>query len=258
MLINRNVCESDLKNEICNGLDRLGIQQGDTLLVHSSLKSLSYERIDADLVLEALLGFLTKQGTLLMPSLSYITVNSSAPNFLLNGTPSCVGALTEAFRAFQGTVRSLHPTHSVCANGKYAYELTEAHFKDTTPVGPNSPFSLLPNYDGKILFIGCGITPNTSMHGVEEAVSTPYLMNKEKTRFILRDRNGKTSEVHHYTHDFKGYVQRYDRIIDYLEESDYKEGNIMEARSCVINSKSLWIKGSQTLKINPYTFVDRI
>lgn len=258
MPINRNDCKTDLKSEICNGLARLGILQGDTLLVHSSLKSLSSERIDASLVLEAFLGFLSKQGTLLMPSLSYMTVTRSAPLFSLNETPSCVGALTEAFRTFQGTVRSLHPTHSVCANGKHACDMTENHFKDTTPVGPNSPFSLLPDYHGKILFLGCGITPNTSMHGVEEIVTTPYLMNKEKTRFILKDGNGKTCEVYHSTHNFEGYEQRYDRITDYLEDGNYKEGNILEARCCVINAKPLWTKGAEALKINPYVFVDRI
>ncbi|MHB1455177.1 MAG: AAC(3) family N-acetyltransferase [Saccharofermentanales bacterium] len=250
--------KSGIKDEIIGGLRRLDIRPDDTLLVHSSLRSLSSARTDAVFVLEALLDFLAEHGTVLMPALSYMTVTKDSPEFSLNGTPSCVGALTEAFRVSGGTVRSLHPTHSVCASGRNARQITENHFKDTSPVGRNSPFSLLPEYNGKILFIGCGITPNTSMHGVEEVVSAPYLMNPDKTRFVLKDGDGRTFEVYHSTHDFKGFEQRYDRIADYLEACDHKTGRIMEANCHVIKARPLWTKGVEALKADPYVFVDRI
>lgn len=252
------ISSKDIKNMISVGLTKKDVKPGDVVLVHSSLKSLSANRIEAKDVIEALLNHLTEEGTLLMPALSYMTVNENNPEFSINDTPSCVGKLTEVFRTKPGILRSLHPTHSVCAKGKYAKEITKFHFKDTTPVGKHSPFSLLPEYDGKLLFLGCGLRPNTSMHGVEELVNAPYTLKPTKTKFIVKDAFGKTSEVLHHTHNFDGYVQRYDRLVSFLNDKDYKKGKIMDAECFVINSKALWEKGAEALKLDPFVFVDKL
>jgi aminoglycoside 3-N-acetyltransferase len=48
-------------------------------------------------------------------------------------------------------------------------------FHDVTPCGENSPYFKLREKAGQILFLGCGLKPNTSMHAVEELVEPPYL-----------------------------------------------------------------------------------
>lgn len=239
-------------------LGSLGIRSDDVLLVHSSLKSLSKDRVEASFVIEALQDHLSGGGTLLMPALSYVTVTSSAPVFSVRNTPSCVGALSEAFRKTEDVVRSVHPTHSVCAWGRFSQEITSAHIQDRTPVGKHSPFSLLPEYGGKILFLGCGTEPNTSMHGVEELSETPYLFNSEQTMFIIEDDGGIRHQAWHRTHDFKGFRQRYDRLLDHLSGSEVRYGKIMEADCFVMDANAVRSKGSAVLREDPFAFVERI
>ena len=56
------------------------------------------------------------------------------------------------------------------------------HVQDNTPCGQNSPFNRLIENAGKILMIGCGLTPNTTMHAVEEYVRPPYLFGPSNGR----------------------------------------------------------------------------
>ena len=89
---------------------------GDVLLVHSAMKPLGGGRWLRRRA-PALRAVLTEQGTLLLPALSYTTVTPEQPVFSVQETPSCVGKLSEAFRTASGMLRSVHPTHSVCAAG---------------------------------------------------------------------------------------------------------------------------------------------
>ena len=61
-------------------LKKLGLKSDDTILMHSSLKSLGHVDGGARSVIETLLGVLS-DGTLLMPSLSYATVRPETPVF---------------------------------------------------------------------------------------------------------------------------------------------------------------------------------
>jgi aminoglycoside 3-N-acetyltransferase len=248
------------KNEQCslilNGLRGLGISEGDTLLVHSSLKSLGTVEGGAATVISALLAALGKKGTLLMPALTYTSVNPENPLFSSQNTPVCVGAISEYFRTLEGTVRSMHPTHSVCAYGYAARELTQDHFKDTTPVGANSPFSQLRRCGGKILMLGCGLRPNTSMHGVEELVKSPYLFKEQKTIYTLVDCNGKAHKAEYICHNFRGVIQRYDRIDGIMSKAELKQGKVLHADCSLIDAKALWNKAYEKLCVNPLYFVD--
>ncbi|MBS1334084.1 MAG: AAC(3) family N-acetyltransferase, partial [Clostridiales bacterium] len=155
-----------LQKRLAEGFEALGIRSGDTLLVHSSLKSLDGAS-PAD-VIEALLALLGPEGTLMFPTLSYLHSNRNNPVFDVRRTPSNVGAIPEYFRTEYPALRSLCPTHSCAAVGLRAEYLTGAHHLDDTPCGPSSPFRRLRDAGGKVLFIGCGTRPNTSMHAVEE------------------------------------------------------------------------------------------
>ncbi len=163
---------TELNETLVRDLLALGVRPGGVLLVHSSLRSLGPLPGGAESVIRALLAALGPDGTLLTPALSFASVGRDRPIFDARQTPSCVGALSEAFRTRPGTLRSVHPTHSVCGAGCLAGELLGDHERDTTPVGPHSPFARLPAVHGQILFLGCGLRPNTSMHGVEERVRT--------------------------------------------------------------------------------------
>ena len=102
---------------IIEGLEMLDIKPNDTLLVHSSYKSLGTTELNPIEILKLFIGYLDK-GTLILPALSHKHVTPQNPCFDNRKTSSCVGYLPEIFRTKFNIIRSIHPTHSACAIGK--------------------------------------------------------------------------------------------------------------------------------------------
>ncbi len=254
-----DISTTNISQQIKKDLLALGVQPGTVLLVHSSLRSLQPEITQAnqgaEIVIQALLATLGPSGTLLMPALSYETVNAQNPLFDVKNTPTCIGALQETFRTRPGTIRSVHPTHSVCGTGRRAEELLSDHQLDTTPCGPHSAFNKLPHIGGKLLFIGCGLQPNTSMHAIEEHVDPPYLYGDPvEYKVILADGSETTMTVRR--HNFKGWTQRYDRLEEILKHGCNK-GNILQAESWLIDAAEMELAALSELRTNPLFFVER-
>ncbi|HSI75734.1 MAG TPA: AAC(3) family N-acetyltransferase [Lunatimonas sp.] len=243
-------------DSIKSGLENLGLKKGDKMLVHASLKSVGKLQDAAKAVTDAFLGILGNEGTLLMPALSYSSVTKENPIFDWEDTPSCVGGLSEYFRTRTGAIRSIHPTHSVCALGKEAGYFIESHFSDRTPVGANSPFFKLMQAKGKVLFLGCGLKPNTSMHGVEELVKPPYLFGEER-EYTLHISSDERIKKTYTPHGFAGYIQRYDRLLDVLSPEDYRIGKVLEAEVFLLDCEAFWKKAAEVLRQDPFYFVDR-
>ncbi len=244
------------KQRIHKDLSRLGIGEGDHVLVHASLNSLGKFPDRAKIVVNALLDLLGPSGTLLMPALSYQTVTPENPIFDLSKTPVCVGGLPEFFRTFPGVQRSMHPTHSVCAIGELSDYFLSEHLLDDTPCGPHSPFAKLPEVHGKILFLGCGTRPNTSMHAVEEGIKPPYLLGA-RVNYTLVDQTGRKMSKSYFRHDFAGFEQRYERVEGLLGSDSCQKGKVLQAASVRMDARSLWEKGTLQLTKDPYFFVDR-
>jgi aminoglycoside 3-N-acetyltransferase len=237
-------------------LQALGVREHGVLLVHSSLRSLGKIENAAETLIQALLDALGKHGTLLLPALSYETVGKEHPYFNVRTTPSCVGALSEYFRQREGTLRSIHPTHSVCAIGKQAQEILRDHQYDKTPCGVNSPFHKLPHYKGQILFLGCGLRPNTSMHGIEELSEPPYLFN-EMVKYEITDANAQVFKMAVRRHSFKGWIQRYDRLEGILNNDALRTGKVLEAECHLVEADVMWLAAHEKLELDPLYFVER-
>ncbi len=139
-------------------------------MIHSSFKSLGLEGENAaDRVIEGLLLAAGGGGTVLFPALSFDYVTAANPVFDVKKTKSCAGFLSEHFRINYAFRRSLNPTHSVSGTGKDAGYFLDGHIIDDSPFGKNSPYSKLKDRKGKIIMLGCGLRPNTSMHALEQA-----------------------------------------------------------------------------------------
>jgi aminoglycoside 3-N-acetyltransferase len=237
-------------------LEALGVREGGVLLVHASLSSLGHVPGGPETVIRGLLEALGPDGTLLLPALSYDWVTPMYPSFDLRYTPSNVGMLPEYFRTREGSLRSLHPTHSVCATGPRARNLLGDHARDHTPVGPHSPFYKLKESGGQILMLGCGLRPNTSMHGVEELVEPPYLFGPEIT-YELVDETGRHIRKRYRIHGFHGWEQRYDRVGEVLRAPDLRQGKILEADCHLLEAGRLWEVAEEILREDELFFVDR-
>jgi aminoglycoside 3-N-acetyltransferase len=243
----------EIQLALARDLLALGIRPGGVLLVHSALRALGPQH-DPEMVVQALLSVLGEQGTLLMPALSYASVGPSQPVFDARLTPSCVGGLTEYFRTWPGTLRSLHPTHSVSGTGALAAELLAGHEQDSTPCGPHSPFTRLPQVQGQILFLGCGLRPNTSIHAIEEQVEPPYLFGPPYAYRMLRA-DGSQFSMHVRSHSFKGWTQRYDRLAQVVPTA-ITSGRVLRAECALVETAVMWPAAIARLREDPLFFVE--
>lgn len=234
-------------------LRRIGIGPGSLIMVHSSLKSLGPYAVDPELVVCAMMGALSPGGTLLMPALSL----DQEPDRLHStaDTPSDIGAIPEHFRLRAGTLRSVHPTHSVCGAGPRAAELLERHAEDSTPCGPGSPFRRILDLDARIVMLGCGLLPNTTMHAIEELVEPPYLFG-EPCEYHIAPAAGCVYTKRYRRHAFHGWTQRYDRIADLGSTTLIATGQVLDAEVHVIDTRLLKTLATAALRRDPWFFVE--
>lgn len=243
-----------MNEKIARDLENLGVKKGDCLLVHTSFKALG-KGVRAEDVIEGLKKALGAEGTLIIPSLSWAVVTKDNPVFDIRTTETCIGYIPEFFRHYEGAVRSMHPTHSCSATGAKAEEFIKDHYLDRTPVGKNSPFRRLSEVGGKILFLGCSSTPNTSMHGVEELVVPDYLYGDD-IEYTLTNYDGKTYNALYHTHGFAHTTQRYERAEGLLNQYEISKGKVLEANCTLMSSDALWKKGREALEKDSHFFVD--
>jgi aminoglycoside 3-N-acetyltransferase len=188
-------------------LEKMGIEQGDSLLVHASLSKMGFIQDGPATVLDALFSAIGPNGTLLMPSspvdglqLSYV---QEQPIFDVKLSPSKMGAITEKFRIMAGVRRSLHPTEPVCAFGPQAEFLTQGHFNQLTPYNSFSPFYRLCGLKGKILYVGVTLdNAGTSLHLLEDAVDFAYPVYHDTIfQLSVKDENGVLHHVKTKVHN---------------------------------------------------------
>ncbi len=240
---------------IASDLLALGVRPGGVLLMHASLGSLGYVPGGSETVVQGVLSALGEEGTLLVPALSFRDVGADQPVFDVLRTPACIGAIPEHFRTRPGSMRSIHPTHSVAGVGPMAEDLLGEHHLDATPCGPHSPFRKLRDVGGQLLMLGCGLRPNTSMHGVEELAGPPYLFGADVAyRIILPD--GSARPYICRRHAFGTYAQRYDRLADLLQGDALRSGPVLAAAAHLVEVRAMWEAGVAAMERNPLYFVE--
>ncbi len=169
----------------------LGIAPGDTLLVHSSYKSLGGVEGGPQTVIDALLAALGEEGTLIMPNFNF-DFCKGAP-WDVRTTPSHMGAITELVRNDPRAKRVFHPIYSFAVIGKHAENLTAERY--VSSYGKASVFGKLRQLDGKIMVIGLSYTNSmTFFHHVEEMEGADYRYMKSFTGQVT-DWDGTTREA---------------------------------------------------------------
>ncbi len=149
----------------------LGLEPGDSFIVHSSFKSLGPVEGGPEAVIDALIEAVSPGGNVVFPTFNY-TANIAEPYFDPAVVPCRTGIIPELSRKRPNVVRSLQPTHSVTVIGPDALELTKDHMSYRT-VGLGSPIDRLAKMGGKVLLLGVGHTSNTTVHLGEEYAGVP-------------------------------------------------------------------------------------
>jgi aminoglycoside 3-N-acetyltransferase len=189
---------------IVDDLRALGVEAGDTLLVHGSLRELGWVAGGAQAVVDGLQRTVTEEGTIVMPSHSTQYSDPSAwtsppvpdhwpeqirehmPPFRPEVTPTRgMGAIAECFRDYPESRRSRHPLYSFTAWGAGRDEIVDDHrFEDG--LGEGSPLARVYDRGGSVLMLGTDFATCTSLHLAE------YRADYEKERVeagapVLRD-----------------------------------------------------------------------
>jgi aminoglycoside 3-N-acetyltransferase len=97
--------------------------------------------------------------------------------------------------------------------------------------------------------------PNTSMHAVEEHSVPPYLFGPELA-YRLRFADGTEREQVYRTHNFNGWIQRYDRMAELLGPDALHTGACLQAIVHFLDTPAMWEAGLAELRRNPLYFVD--
>jgi aminoglycoside 3-N-acetyltransferase len=162
----------------------VGVAEGDTLLVHSSLSRTLQRTVkmggegNPGLVIRSFLEALGKTGTLLLPLFNFDFAKGVA--FDIRHSPSQMGALTEAGRLWPCAVRTGHPIYSFAVIGREADRFRG--LRNFSGYGQDSPFGILHRLGGKIAVID--LPDQNSMtfyHYIEEALEVPYRYHKNFT-----------------------------------------------------------------------------
>ena len=173
------------KKDIIAHLRGMGIRQGMTLMVHSSLSSFGYVIGGARMVVDALMECVGEEGTLCMPlqdrnntEPSYwenpplahelmSEVRNNMPVFHpLESDVEKMGAIVENLRRRKSVEFSAHPNSSFIAWGKYAKQICQ-HQSWHFPFSDESPLARLYDLDSAILLIGVGYRNCTALHLAE-------------------------------------------------------------------------------------------
>ncbi|HVP10781.1 MAG TPA: AAC(3) family N-acetyltransferase [Phycisphaerae bacterium] len=170
-----------MPSPVSEGWRRSGIDPGDTVLIHSSLtktmQALRKAGLDpsADLVLDSFREAVGPSGTLLLPLFNF-DFTKGVP-FDIRSTPSHMGILTEAARRRPGAVRTGHPIYSFAVLGAKADRFRGVN--NFSGYGPDSPFAILRELDGKIAVLDLPDQRSmTFYHHVEEMRRVPYRYHK--------------------------------------------------------------------------------
>ncbi len=176
------------KEGLSEALRRLGVKEGDTLVVHSGISGMGYLEGGADAMLGAIHEVIGENGTFMAPSFTnpYLIFDGSVnkgyffrpydtrkDGYLRDKTVR-TGLLPKAMIKRDDAVRSGHATHEWVAMGKDAEKLVSGHGLLDAPTGKNSPLGKALQKNASVVFLGCHPGSNTFLHYVETMAGVRY------------------------------------------------------------------------------------
>ncbi|MFC7080964.1 aminoglycoside N(3)-acetyltransferase [Halorussus caseinilyticus] len=254
-------------DRIESDLADLGVEPGDTLLVHSSLSSLGWVTAGQPAVVDALMEAVTTEGTLVMPthSAQYTdpsrwenppvpddwedVIRSERPAYRPEVTPTrSVGAIPECFRTYPDAIRSRHPAYSFAAWGADAEEIVADHSYDDG-LGEESPLAAVYDRDGTILMLGTGHDTNTSLHLAEHRADRQQEIATHTTTVLDDDGEKETITLEHLAYDADDFA---DAGADF--EDDHPEavtrGQVGMADAKLVSQRALVDYGAEWFEQN--------
>jgi len=246
------------KSRLIADLRSLGLAEGQTVMLHTSVKRIGWVVGGPDVVLDAIVDILTPTGTLMMyvgwegDTYHMSEWSQEKQDAYMRECPAFDpvsshayrkwGILTEYLRTRPGSARSNHPDGSFAAVGRFAEYITADH-----PLqygyGPGSPLAKLCELGGKVLLLGSPLECVTLLHHSEHMARVP---NKRVARYnapMLVNGQREWVEIEEFDTS-KGIVDWPDdyfiSIMEaYLAEGNGRTGKAGAADSCLLDADSL-------------------
>ncbi len=237
---------------------QIGLKKGDIALVHSSLKSLGFVNGGANAVVKALMEVLGPNGTLAMPTNPMrggVLLNCQRGGFIfdLKKDRAYTGAIPNFLLTVKGIHRSIHPTHSISAIGRYAKEITEKHHIGNRTYGENSPWAKIIELNGKILGLGITLAWTTQYHHLEDIMGDDFPVKvkvDETYKLKCRIEKKKIIEVEVQPNDPNVYRTRIEKnpfLLEYFTEI-YNKLNVLH-NGKIGNASSWWVFAREFMDI---------
>jgi aminoglycoside 3-N-acetyltransferase len=246
------------KADLISSISALGVKPDDTLLIHSSMKSIGEVENGADTVLDAFIEYM-EPGLLIFPTHTWAQMDDEYSVFNPAIEPSCVGILSNLFFKRPGVLRSWHPTHSVAALGKDAAAYIEGEEQWDTPCSRSGCWGKLVDRKAKVLFLGCSLKSNTFLHGVEEWNQIPMRLANQYQYLSIITPDGRVIDRPLYRHynsecnisDHYGKMET-----PFLQTGIAVKGCIGDAVSVLCDAAGMADLTSSFLQRNPDLFID--
>ncbi|ENB4015410.1 aminoglycoside N(3)-acetyltransferase [Campylobacter upsaliensis] len=191
------------KKDFYEALERVGIERGDCICVHTQLFNLGIALVGREeflgILLEVFKELLEENGTLIMPTFTYDFCKGR--DFDKKNHKSTMGVLTEFFRLQEGVLRSDDPIYSFAIWGA-----DKGDFLSPTPTcfSENCVYDILTKKDGKIVLLGTNIVGYTFTHFIEERARVSYRYYKEFSGKIINERGlVREKSIQFYVRDLK-------------------------------------------------------
>ena len=195
-------------NELLAGFRQTSVKPGDTIIVHTSYKSLGGVDGGAEAVIDVMRELVGTRGTVLFPAFNFQSWTETHYFDVLE-TPSKMGTITELVRLRADAKRTPHPIYSFSVWGARADEFAAA--EDAEAYGPHSAFALFHKSNGTILSIGLDFNNTFSMHHyIEYNVGCDYRRVKEFSGiYVGYDRQPRVKM-------YSMFVRKGDRVKTYI------------------------------------------
>lgn len=246
------------KQSLKQDLAAMGLTGAETILIHSSMKSIGEVEGGADTVLDALMEYFA-QGLLLLPTHTWRFMDGGNTVFDVRNSPCCVGILPELFRQRPGVIRSLHPTHSMAAYGKDAAAYLAGELETSTPCAPGGCYDRLRTVHGKILLLGVTHARNTFIHSVEEVLNVPHRLTDKPLKLTVVDEAGEKHTAYmrrHYNADQPHISEDFVKLEQaYLDCGAAQNTKLGDAKCILCDAEGLFRVTRHVLAPNPEAFV---
>jgi len=246
-------------DELTEGFGRLGLSDGDCVVMHVSLSKIGEVDGGAAMVLHRLMNVLGRSGTLLMPTFTSVTRHSSThDNFTKTGCwcegresrhlpfiPDLqpdkeIGEIAHRLCSWPASQRSQHPAYSFVAVGKKSHGLVRG-YSLTDPLQPLKTFL---KEEPFVLTIGVDLSSVSAVHIAEES-RLPWKFVKERALTVASSGLAWVDVM------APGCSQGYQALANHVSAKGVRRAEVGSAKAVLYPMKSLITSAEDLLYQDP-------